>query len=56
MNYMMHLKVWGKTPCAICADQGTEFVNETLKDWCHGQGIELQVTAPYSPLQNGVVE
>jgi len=46
MNYMMHLKVRGKTPCTIRADQGTEFVNETLKNWCCGQGVELQVTAP----------
>jgi len=56
MNYMTHLKVRGKTPCAIHADRGTEFVNETLKEWCHSQGIELQVTAPYSPSQNGVAE
>jgi len=56
MNYMMYLKAWGKTPCAIQADRGTEFVNEALREWCHSQGIELQVTAPYSPLQNGVAE
>ena len=52
----MYLKAWGKTPCAIRADRGTEFVNETLRGWCNSQGIELQVTAPYSPLQNGVAE
>lgn len=33
-----------------------EFVNESLKNWCHSQGIELQVTALYSPSQNRVAE
>ena len=53
---MMYLKARGRVPCAIRADRGTEFVNEALKNWCHSQGIELQVTAPYSPSQNGVAE
>ena len=56
MDYMTYLKARGRIPYAICADWGTEFVNETLKNWCHSQGIELQVTAPYSPSQNGVAE
>jgi len=56
MDYMTYLKAWGKTPCAIRADRGTEFVNETLREWCNSQGVELQVTAPYSPSQNGVAE
>ena len=56
MDYMMYLKVRGKTPCAIHADRGTEFVNKTLRGWCNSQGIELQVTAPYSPSQNRVAE
>ena len=56
MNYMTYLKVRNRTPYAIHADRGTEFVNQSLKDWCQSQGIELQVTAPYSPSQNGVAE
>ena len=56
MDYMTYLQARGKTPCAIRADRGTEFVNKALKGWCQSQGIELQVTAPYSPSQNGVVE
>ena len=56
MDYMTYLKVQGKTPCAIHANRGTEFVNETLRGWCNSQGIELQVTVPYSPLQNRVAE
>jgi hypothetical protein len=45
-----------KPPHAICIDRGTVFVNETLKLWCHKQGIEIQLTAPYSPSQNGIAE
>jgi len=56
MDYMMYLKAQGKTPCAIHADRGTEFVNETLREWCNSQGVELQVTTPYSPSQNRVAE
>ena len=56
MNYMTYQKVWGKTPCTIWADRGTEFVNEALREWYYSQGIELQVMAPYSPSQNGVAE
>ena len=55
-NYMTYLKAQSKTPSAIRADRGTEFVNENLRNWCQSQGIELQVTAPYSPSQNGVAE
>ena len=55
-NYMTYLKVQSRTPCAIHADCGTEFMNENLQNWCQSQGIELQVTAPYSPSQNGVAE
>jgi len=56
MDYMTYLKARGKTPYAIRADRGTEFINETLREWCNSQGIKLQVTAPYSPSQNGVAE
>src|SRR6202040_861145 len=37
-------------------DRGREFVNEKLERWCKEQGIELRLTAPYSPPQNGVAE
>ena len=56
MNYMTYLKARDRSPCTIHADRGTEFVNQSLKDWCQSQGIELQVTAPYSPSQNRVTE
>ena len=52
----MHLKTHKKNPCAIHIDHGKEFVNENLQNWCNEQGIDIQMTAPYSPLQNGVME
>jgi transposase InsO family protein len=55
-NYLTHLKAHGKTPLAMQTDQGTEFVNQELKSWCREQGMENQMTAPYSPAQNGVAE
>jgi len=37
-------------------DHGREFVNESLFEWCHSKGIEMHMTAPYSPSQNSVAE
>jgi len=31
-------------------------VKKKLEQWCKEQGIELRLTAPYSPPQNGVAE
>ena len=56
MNYITYLKVQGRSPYAIRADQGTEFINQSLRNWCHSQGIELQVTTPYLLSQNRVAE
>jgi IS30 family transposase len=56
MNYMTHLNVQGKMPKAIHMDRGHEFVNEALFGWCQSKGMEMQMTAPYSPSQNGVAE
>jgi len=55
-DYLAYLAVRDKTPCALRMDRGTEFVNEELRTWCHSQGIRFQLTAPYSPSQNGVAE
>ena len=43
-------------PKAIQIDRGREFVNEKLEQWCKEQGIELRLTALYSPPKNGVAE
>jgi len=56
IDYMMYLKVQGKSPQAIQMDRGTEFINKSLRDWSNTKGIQLQLTAPYSPSQNGVAK
>ena len=53
---MTHLTAHGMPPCAIRMDHGTEFVNEDLRTWCYSKGIRYQMTAPYSPSQNGIAE
>ena len=55
-NYLMYLKTQGNLPKAIRFDNGKEFLNLGLKDWCAQQGINIHTTAPYSPSQNGVAE
>jgi len=55
-EYLTYLKAQGKNPKAIRVDEGKEFLNKDLKDWCHENGTEIQATAPYSPSQNGVAE
>ena len=55
-DYMMHLMSHRMSPCAICMDHSTEFVNENLRSWCRSKGIRYQMTAPYSPSQNRVTE
>jgi transposase InsO family protein len=55
-EYLTYLKTQGKSPCAIRTDRGTEFVNDPLKAWCREQGYDVQLTAPYSPSQNGIAE
>jgi len=55
-DYLAYLAARDKTPCALRMDRGTEFVNEELRTWCHSQGIRFQLTAPYSPSQNSIME
>ncbi|GKC12621.1 retrovirus-related pol polyprotein from transposon TNT 1-94 [Tanacetum coccineum] len=38
------------------SDQGTEFRNATLEEFCSGKGIVQNFSAPYTPQQNGVAE
>ena len=56
IDYLQHLLTQGRNPKAIQIDGGKEFVNETLKKWCREHGVEIHMTAPYSPSQNGVAE
>jgi transposase InsO family protein len=55
-DYFTHLHVRGVTTHAIHVDRGTEFVNKDLQSWCHAKGMDIEMTAPYSPSQNGVAE
>ena len=38
------------------SDRGGQFISEAFVDFCTLQGIKCQLTTPYSPQQNGVVE
>jgi hypothetical protein len=55
-NYITHLEVHGKMPKAIHINRGHEFVNKTLLEWLYSKGMDVQMTAPHSPSQNGVAE
>jgi hypothetical protein len=55
-NYLTYLKMHNKPPHMICTDGGHEFLNNQLRSWCQSEGVKMQTTAPYSPLQNGIAE
>ena len=38
------------------SDRGGEFTSEAFTDFCTSQGMKRQLSAPYSPQKNGVVE
>ena len=41
---------------SIRSDRGGEFTSDEFKELCDRSGIKKQLTAPYTPQQNGVVE
>ncbi|CAA6675444.1 unnamed protein product [Spirodela intermedia] len=41
---------------ALRTDRGGEFTSHEFAEYCAGEGIHRQHTAPYSPQQNGIVE
>ena len=43
-------------PQEILSDNGLEFANKTLKDYCEQMGIKQQFASPYHPQTNGLVE
>jgi hypothetical protein len=55
-EYLAYHIARNNTPLTICVDQGTVFINEPTKNWCAQRGIEIQMTAPYLPFQNGIAE
>lgn len=40
----------------IRSDRGGEFLSNELVNLCEERGIERQLTVPYTPQQNGIVE
>lgn len=46
----------GKKLGALRTDRGGEFTSVDFMEYCTESGIRRQLTAPYSPQQNGVVE
>lgn len=45
-----------RTPKVIRSDRGGEYVNEELKKFLQSEGIKAQLTAPFTPQQNGCSE
>ena len=41
---------------SLRTNRGGEFTSHEFEEYCAGEGIHHQLTAPYSPQQNGVVE
>ena len=37
-------------------DNGGEYVSKSFQDFCDTKGIKRELTAPYTPPQNGVAE
>ena len=40
----------------IRSDNGTEFKNSKMMDWCEEEGVKHEFSATYTPQQNGVME
>jgi hypothetical protein len=40
----------------IRSDNGSEFKNMNIKDWCDKEGVKHEFSTTYTPQQNGVVE
>ena len=45
-----------EVPRAFRADNGAECTNSTFVDYCNGLGVHRELTASYTPQQNGPVE
>ena len=43
-------------PSAFRAENGTEYTNRVFAEYCEGLGIHHELTAPYTPQQNGPKE
>lgn len=46
----------GSTIKVIRSERGCEYTSQEFEDYCKDEGIWKQLTASYSPQQNGIVE
>ena len=46
----------GKKTKILRLDNGGEFISNEFKDFCKEVGIKRELTTPYNPQHNGVVE
>jgi len=46
----------GQKICRLCSDNGSEFINQTMAEFCRHNGIVHETTIPYTPEQNGIAE
>nr|GEW90982.1 Gag-Pol polyprotein [Tanacetum cinerariifolium] len=57
IKFLRMIQVWLKVPVlCIRTDNGTEFVNKTLRDYYKEVGISHEISVARSPQQNGVIE
>nr|GFA15041.1 retrovirus-related Pol polyprotein from transposon TNT 1-94 [Tanacetum cinerariifolium] len=57
IKFLKMIQIRLKVPvCRIRTDNGTEFVNQTLRDYYEEVGISHETSVARSPQQNGVVE
>ena len=50
------LNQYGRHTGTLRTDNGGEYVNQQLHDYCSKHGILLELTVPHTPQQNGVAE
>ena len=46
----------GKKNKVLRSDNGGEYTSHAFDEYCQQEGIKRQLTVPYTPQQNGVVE
>ena len=55
LGVVKHLVADMGVPRAFRTDNGAEYTNSTFVDYCNGLRIRRELTAPYTPQQNGPV-
>ena len=55
-SVVKHFKADMGIPRAFRTDNGTEYLNSMLVDFCNDLGIRREFTAPYTPQQNRLIE